>query len=107
MTTSKQTNCPFCDKPANEILLSNDLAVAFNDIHPMAPGHMLIVPRWHCQTLFDATPEEQHAMMDLLSQAKQSLDAQLHPRGYQVFSHAGQIAGQRVDHAHIHLVPVA
>ncbi|GEK29324.1 HIT family protein [Furfurilactobacillus siliginis] len=99
-------DCPFCTKPDDQLILSNDLAKAFFDIHPMAPGHALIVPKAHRTTFFDATPAEQHAMTDLLDQVKTILDDQFHPRGYQIFSHVGTVAGQKVAHAHIHLVPV-
>lgn len=76
------------------------------DIHPMAAGHMLIVPKAHVATWFDATSADQDAMSALLNEAKSYLDARYHPRGYQIFSHIGVVAGQKVAHAHIHLVPV-
>lgn len=96
--------CVFCNKPA---VLENDLAKGFFDIRPMAPGHFLIVPKEHYVTFFDAPRDVQIAMVDLLDQAKTYLDEQYHPRGYQVFSHVGAAAYQKVFHAHIHLVPVA
>lgn len=102
----QQKNCVFCEKPAQQILLENSAAKVFFDIHPMAKGHLLIVPKQHYRTWFDIPEEEQFQLIQLLNQAKRLLDEQFVPRGYQVFSHVGRIAGQRVDHAHIHLVPV-
>lgn len=98
-----KNDCVFCTKPA---VIENRLAKGFYDIHPMAPGHFLIVPKDHYVTFFDAPRDVQIAMIDLMDEAKTMLDAQYHPRGYQVFSHVGAVAYQKVMHAHIHLVPV-
>lgn len=96
-------DCVFCQK---EAVLENGRAKAFMDNHPMAPGHMLIVPKAHVATGFDAAPADQEAMSVLLNEAKTYLDARYQPRAYQIFSHVGVAAGQKVAHAHIHLVPV-
>lgn len=101
-----QNKCVFCEKPQSEIILENDQAMAFYDIHPMAKGHLLIVPKEHFQTWFDIPDDVQIQMVSLMNRAKKLLDQQYNPQGYQVFSHVGRKAGQRVAHAHIHLVPV-
>lgn len=101
-----EKHCVFCEKPSREIVLENAQAKAFFDIHPMAKGHLLIVPKQHYRTWFDIPEEDQVQIIQLLNEAKQFLDQQFSPRGYQIFSHVGRVAGQRVDHAHIHLVPV-
>lgn len=98
--------CVFCHIHSDKIVLENDGAKAIFDIHPMAKGHLLIIPKQHFQTWFDVPSDVQVQMIQLLNQAKQLLDQQLAPKGYQVFSHVGRVAGQRINHAHIHLVPV-
>lgn len=98
--------CVFCDKSPQDIVLENDQAKAFFDIHPMAEGHLLIVPKQHFTTWFDIPQDIQVEMIALLNESKKLLDQCFAPRGYQVFSHVGRVAGQKVPHAHIHLVPV-
>ncbi|WP_367341342.1 HIT family protein [Limosilactobacillus sp.] len=99
-------NCVFCHLDDNKIILQNDGAKAFFDIHPMAKGHLLVVPKQHFVTWFDIHQDIQIQMIELLNQAKTKLDQEFHPQGYQIFSHVGRVAGQRIGHAHIHLVPV-
>ncbi|WP_318766843.1 HIT family protein [Lactiplantibacillus carotarum] len=100
----KPTTDVFCAK--TEFLLENDLAGAFYDLHPMAKGHLLVIPKSHYPTFFDTPVGVQRAMIDLLNEAKRYLDQQFQPRGYQIFSHVGPAAGQTILHAHLHLVPV-
>lgn len=101
-----QKSCIFCKKSPEEIILENDKANAFYDIHPMSRGHLLIVPKQHFVTWFDIPENIQMKMIELMNEGKKLLDDEYHPRGYQMFSHVGKISGQKVPHAHIHLVPV-
>jgi diadenosine tetraphosphate (Ap4A) HIT family hydrolase len=54
---------------------------------------------------FDATREEQQAILQLLDDVKLRLDAELHPDGYNVGFNVGEAAGQTVMHLHVHLIP--
>jgi diadenosine tetraphosphate (Ap4A) HIT family hydrolase len=84
---------------------SNALAFAINDLHPVSPGHTLIIPRRRIPTWFEATPEERMAMFELVDEIKRKLDERLRPDGYNVGFNAGQAAGQTVMHLHVHVIP--
>jgi diadenosine tetraphosphate (Ap4A) HIT family hydrolase len=83
----------------------NDLALYFEDRFPVSPGHLLFVPRRHVATYFEATPEEQHALWELVEEGKLRLDATRRPNGYNIGINVGETAGQTVMHLHIHLIP--
>lgn len=97
--------CPFCCLASEDIVCSNGPALAFRDGYPVTAGHTLIVPARHVATWFDTSPEEQRAILDLLKQIKDELDAELSPDGYNVGFNLGQAAGQTVGHLHIHVIP--
>ena len=69
-------NCVFCNiiKDNKEIIFESDLCVAFFDSHPVSVGHMLIIPKRHCETYFDLTSEEMDEMFLLSNRIKEYLD---------------------------------
>ncbi len=97
---------PFLERPASEHVARNALAFAIRDAFPVSPGHTLVVPFRLVPTFFDATPEEQAAIIELVGVVKGQLDA-LDPRpdGYNVGFNAGLAAGQTVMHLHVHVIP--
>ena len=99
------TVCPFCSLDEERILASNELAVVILDGFPVSPGHTLVVPKRHVASWFETTPEEQRAVLDLLGVAKQRLDGERSPAGYNIGINDGPAAGQTVRHLHLHLIP--
>ena len=99
------TNFCFLQLPQDAHLASNALAFAIRDGFPVSPGHTLIVPRRLVATWFEATREEQVAMLELVDVVKAQLDAELQPDGYNIGINAGAAAGQTVMHLHLHLIP--
>ncbi len=95
--------CCFCDFA--DPLLCNELAFACLDKHPVTEGHLLILPRRHAPTWFDATDDERRAMLALLDEAKRWLDQHYAPDGYNIGINVGEAAGQTVPHLHMHLIP--
>ena len=93
--------CPFCNPSRDENVLASSLCYARYDRYPASPGHLLLIPFRHIPALFDATDEEQIALLALVREAKALLDEQFHPNGYNV----GTAAGQTVMHLHVHLIP--
>ena len=69
------------------------------------PGHLLVIPYRHIPGLFDATDEEQAALLALVREAKDLLDGRLHPDGYNIGVNVGTAAGQTVMHLHVHVIP--
>ena len=99
------TNFCFLQLPQEAHVASNALAFAIRDGFPVSPGHTLIVPRRLVATWFEATREEQVAMLELIDAVKAQMDAEFGPDGYNVGINTGAAAGQTVMHLHIHLIP--
>ena len=97
--------CPFCNLQPHRILAEDELAVAYADGFPVSPGHTVVIPRRHFPTLFEATPEEQVALLNMLARAKEIVEKHHRPDGYNIGINHGQAGGQTVPHLHIHLIP--
>ena len=98
-------SCLFCEVSESEIIVDHDLCFARWDKFPVSPGHLLIIPKRHFESVFDATTDEFHAFHDVLLQAKQVIEQQHRPDGYNIGINNGQAAGQSVFHVHIHVIP--
>jgi diadenosine tetraphosphate (Ap4A) HIT family hydrolase len=71
----------------------------------VSPGHTLIVPRRHVASLAQARPEEWRSLWALLEQAREAVDREFRPDGYNIGVNDGVAAGQTVMHLHVHLIP--
>ncbi len=98
---------PFSALPPSTWIASNDLAFAVADGFPIARGHTLVITKREVATWFDASPEEQAAVMLLVSMVKSHLERTLSPSpdGWNVGLNAGAAAGQTVPHLHMHVIP--
>lgn len=76
--------CPLCTLPAARIVAQNDYALWIYDGFPISPGHSLIIPKRHVCSFFDANPSERAALLELLDQAKATVDTEHHPSGYNI-----------------------
>ena len=103
------SDCIFCKIAAGEIatefVYQDDDVVAFHDITPQAPTHILIIPRRHISTLLDTGPETapllgrlQHAAVEIARQQG------LEQRGFRLVTNCLEEAGQSVFHLHLHLL---
>ncbi len=102
-------DCIFCKIIAGgipaEIVADNPGAIAFRDIDPAAPVHLLVVPRRHIPDLEQMSDEEAvdvTACMQLVRDVAR--DVGLVPGGYRVVSNNGADAGQEVPHLHFHVL---
>lgn len=101
------TACLFCRIAAGEIPASvvaeNELCMAFRDIGPQAPTHILVIPKVHYQSLnemADAT-----LVAALFQMVREVANAEnIDERGYRVVINTGRDGGQSVDHLHLHLL---
>ncbi|MGE3779434.1 MAG: HIT domain-containing protein [Pirellulaceae bacterium] len=98
---------PFLEIPESLWVVSNSHAFAIWDRFPVSPGHVLVVARRLVTTWFDADPQEQAAVLELVNAVKKHLDATLAPKpdGYNIGFNAGESAGQTVMHLHVHVIP--
>jgi len=103
--TNTQPSCIFCEKPIDERLFTSHLAFACFDRHPVAPGHILVIPTRHEASWFGLNREEQNEILEVLDRAKEYLNARYSPDGYTIGINEGTAAGQTVFHVHLHLIP--
>ena len=98
-------NCVFCTLIGAQIIVEDELARAFFDKYPVSAGHVLIVPKWHATSLFEATQAELVSVGKLLITVKELLDERFHPDGYNIGVNVGEVAGQTIFHWHVHVIP--
>ncbi|MBS0205987.1 MAG: histidine triad nucleotide-binding protein [Planctomycetes bacterium] len=87
-----------------DIVFEDDQCLAFRDIHPQAPTHVLIIPRKAIPSLAQATDEDRTLLGHLLLVARTlAVELQI-PNGYRTVINCGPDGGQSVDHLHVHLL---
>ncbi len=102
-------DCIFCkiikgEMPAQFVWQDEDL-VAFADINPKAPVHILIVPKKHLESVREATDEDVTLLGKMLLAAKKIAQKQrIAGSGYKLVINNGEAAGQIVPHLHMHLL---
>jgi histidine triad (HIT) family protein len=101
--------CLFCSIVRNEIksnsVFSDDQVIAFRDIHPVAPTHILIVPRRHIRSMNDIRPEDEGLIGHMFTIASQlARQENIHEGGYRIIVNTGPDGGQTIFHLHLHLI---
>ncbi len=86
------------------IVHSDERIVAFRDLHPQAPVHVLVIPRDHYATLADAAASDRALVSDLMAGAAEVARAEGLADGYRLVINTGPDGGQTVDHVHVHLL---
>ncbi len=90
---------------AADIVYETDDVLAFRDVNPKAPVHVLIVPKKHIRTINDIEPAHEALVGKLFSAAKEIAAAEgLAEEGYRVVMNCNESAGQTVFHIHLHLL---
>jgi histidine triad (HIT) family protein len=103
------TECLFCRVVAEQIpatvVYRDDRVVAFRDINPRAPLHVLLVPTKHIPSLLDLSEEDDALIGYLVRKAAQiARDEGVAERGFRLVTNTGPEAGQSVGHVHVHLL---
>ncbi|MGB3305719.1 MAG: histidine triad nucleotide-binding protein [Thermomicrobiales bacterium] len=103
------TDCIFCKIVSGELgtefVAESAHAVAFNDIAPHAPTHVLIVPRRHIPSLADLTENDAELLGEMISLANQvARERGIDASGYRLVTNVGKDGGQEVPHLHWHLL---
>ena len=106
MTTE---SCIFCRIIAGEIptdfLHNDDLVVAFRDLTPKAPTHILLMPRRHIQSAAELTADDSEVLGRLFAVAANlARDTGIAGTGFRLVTNSGKGAGQSVPHLHFHLL---
>ena len=102
-------DCIFCRIAAHEIpakvVREDEDTIAFRDLDPRAPVHVLIIPRRHVASLNEVTAEDAPLLGALFVAARAIAEAEgVAASGYRVVMNTGPAAGQSVHHAHLHLL---
>lgn len=87
-----------------DIVYEDELALAFRDIQPQAPVHILVIPKQPIAKLSDAESQDHRLMGHLLLTAKRVADQAGLADGYRVVINTGADGGQTVDHLHLHIL---
>ena len=106
---TSDAGCLFCRVAAGEVpaalIHEDDLVIAFPDIAPRAPTHILLVPRQHIVSAAALTEADAPTVGRLFAVAAQvARDAGIAEAGYRLVTNVGRAAGQTVGHLHIHLL---
>jgi len=105
----ERTDCIFCKIVRGEIPCSQVYAtehvLAFLDIAPVRPGHVLVIPKAHHETLFDLPPELGGQLLQAVQVVGRAVLKATGAQGLNVGMNNYAAAGQLVPHAHFHLVP--
>ena len=102
------SNCLFCKIAAGEIpstkVYEDDSVLAFRDIAPQAPTHILVIPKAHIPSVDGITAENSAVVAHIFEVIPQIAAAEGLKNGYRVVSNCGEHAGQTVPHLHFHIL---
>ena len=101
------SECVFCKIAKKELLTGlvyeNDKVMAFKDIHPSAPVHILVVPKEHIESISHLEGNHRDILSELIYTAK-DLAIKSGLKGYKLVFNVGREGGQVIDHLHLHLL---
>lgn len=101
-------NCLFCKIAVGEIpstkVYEDELVLAFRDIAPQAPTHILVIPKAHIGSVAEINAENAQLVAHIFTVIPQIAQAEGLTGGYRVVSNCGADAGQTVHHLHFHIL---
>ncbi len=102
-------DCIFCKIAAEESpshkVYEDDATLAFLDIRPVNPGHVLVIPKAHAGNIFEIPAEDWARVAETVRSVAIALEKGMHADGVNVMMNNREHAGQVVHHAHVHLIP--
>lgn len=102
-------NCIFCkiinrEIPSN-IVYEDEKVIAFNDINPAAPIHILVIPKKHIETLLDISEEDSSLIAYIYQIINKIVEEKgFDKKGFRVITNCGEDSGQEVKHIHFHVL---
>ena len=102
------SDCIFCkildgDIPSNHVY-EDEHCIAFHDVQPAAPVHLLVIPRKHISSLDALTPQDQELMGHIMTRIPEIARNQGLDQGYRTVVNTGEQGGQTVFHIHFHIL---
>jgi len=109
MEVNNLDNCLFCGiadkKVAANVVYEDELVLAFHDIHPVAPVHVLIIPKKHLSSLNEAQANDKELLGHiLLTAGKLAKELKISEDGFRLINNCGKNGGQVIYHVHFHLL---
>lgn len=102
-------NCLFCgivkDDIEASLVYEDELTLAFMNLRQGNPGHVLVIPKAHIETIDELDLELASALFRTVVKVAQGIKLALHPDGMNVWQSNGTAAGQEIPHIHFHLFP--
>jgi len=102
------SDCLFCRIAAGavdaDVVHSSDGVMAFRDVNPQAPTHLLVIPREHVASVADLTASHEEVLVEVFEVIRSLAVREALDGGYRVVTNVGADAGQSVDHLHFHLL---
>ena len=102
-------SCLFCRIAKKDVsaalIYEDDTVFAFLDIHPKAPGHTMVIPKQHAETILDLPDESVPGVFRAVKKVTRMLNESLSPDGFTIGINHGRASGGEVDHLHIHIIP--
>lgn len=95
----------FSEISPEQWLIETDHFFVINDKYPVSPGHLLIVSKRECRDFFDLTLDEREELPEVILMAKEWINRNGKPDGYNIGINCGEAAGQTVFHFHCHVIP--
>ncbi|HVF64988.1 MAG TPA: histidine triad nucleotide-binding protein [Casimicrobiaceae bacterium] len=106
--TVTDPDCIFCKITRGEIpsrkAYEDDELLAFHDIHPIAPVHLLLIPKAHVATLYDVTDAHSRAMGRIMTLAGRLAREAGATDGFRMIVNTGRVGRQEVQHVHAHVI---
>ncbi len=103
------SDCIFCKIIREEIpcfkVYEDEYTLSFLDINPIAPGHALVIPKFHTPNIYQAPAEWLGHTMATVSRVARAVDASVSPGGINILQANGPGAAQSVFHIHFHIIP--
>jgi len=101
-------SCIFC-KIANRevqsyVVYEDDISIAFLDINPLSKGHILFIPKKHYTRISEIPDEELEKLMKSFRKLLKIVEEKI-SKNYNIINNCGKLAGQEIEHVHIHIVP--
>ena len=107
MTASQESDCTFCRIIRGEldaaVVFEDEVSLAFLDVRPLFPGHTLLVPKDHHETLMDLPPELVGPLFKNAQMLGRAVAQAMHAEG--IFTAINNRVSQSVPHLHVHIVP--
>lgn len=102
-------DCIFCkiinkEIPA-DVIYEDENALGILDIHPIAPGHCFVIPKFHAENILEIPDDKMGDLFNAVKKTTQLIKETIKPTGFTIGINHGKVSGQAVEHLHIHIIP--